>query len=324
MSHLTSQQRYTIFALLNNGFKQKDIALAIDKDPSVVSREISRNKDKRNGKYNHHLAQHKADLRKKAKPKFIRFTVEIKQLVDSLLSDYFSPEQICGRIKLLKGYIVSIETIYRYIWEDKRKGGCLYTYLRRNGRRYSKRGNYNDSRGTLKNQVSIDERPSIVDEKQRFGDLEIDTVIGKKHKGVLLTINDRCTGILWIRKLSSKEAESLADETIKALMPFKGLIHTITADNGKEFACHERIAKELGVNVYFAHPYHSWERGANENTNGLIRQFFPKGSDIENLSIERILIVQDRLNDRPRKRLGYLSPNEKYKNIINQKLALVG
>lgn len=175
----------------------------------------------------------------------------------------------------------------------------------------------------MKNQVSIDERPIIVDEKCRFGDLEIDTVIGKNHKGALLTINDRCTGQVWIRKLKGKEAGSLAEETIKVLMPFKEIIHTITADNGKEFACHELIARELNIDMYFAHPYHSWERGANENTNGLIRQFFPKGSDFETLSVERIQIVQDRLNDRPRKRLGFLSPNEKYREIINQQIAFV-
>lgn len=229
----------------------------------------------------------------------------MKLLVESLLKCYFSPEQICGRIKLLKGHIVSIETIYQFIWTDKKKGGALYTYLRRQGRKYRKRGGSKDNRGVLKNQVSIDDRPAIVDEKARFGDLEIDTVIGRNHKGVLLTINDRYTGLVWIRKLKSKESEALAREAIGALLSFKELICTMTADNGKEFAHHELIAFELDIDVYFAHPYHSWERGANENTNGLIRQFFPKGSDIENLSEERIKIVQDRLNDRPRKRLGY-------------------
>lgn len=324
MSHLTSEQRYTICVLLGQGYTQKDIAKAIDKDPSVISREIHRNKDKRNGQYNNSLAQRKADARKYTKRKFIHFTSEIKLFVRSLLENYYSPEQICGRIKLLKGYMVSIETIYRYIWSDKKKGGNLHTFLRRQGRRYRKRGSNKDSRGVLKNQVSIDQRPAIVDEKSRFGDLEIDTVIGKNHKGALLTINDRCTGLVWIRKLAGKEAKSLAAETIKALRPFKQRIHTITADNGKEFALHEQIANELEISVFFAHPYHSWERGANENTNGLIRQFFPKGTDIENLSEERIQIIQERLNDRPRKRLEYLSPNEKYKDIINQELALVG
>lgn len=180
--------------------------------------------------------------------------------------------------------MVSVETIYKYIWQDKKQGGILYTHLRHNGKRYRKRGAAKDSRGILRNQVSIDKRPLIVDQKTRFGELEIDTVIGKNHKGALLTINDRQTGLVWIRKLMDKEAESLAIETVNALLPFKDMIHRITADNGKEFALHERIAKELKVDVYFAHPYHSWERGANENTNGLIRQFFPKGADFESLN----------------------------------------
>lgn len=323
MSHLTSEQRYTIAAMYAQSYKQKEIAVAIGKDPSVVSRELKRNSDSRNGVYSRDLAQRKADKRKARKRKCIKFTPELKLLVDSLLQANYSPEQIKGRISLLKGVIVSPETIYKYIWQNKKQGGSLYTFLRHNGKRYRKRGAAKDNRGILRNQVSIDKRPDIVDQKSRFGDLEIDTVIGKNHKGALLTINDRRTGLVWIRKLKGKEAESLAVETVKALLPFKDMIHTITADNGKEFALHEMIAKELNVDVYFAHPYHSWERGANENTNGLIREFFPKGADFESLSVERIQIVEDNLNNRPRKRLEFHTPLEIFKQVTNQEIALV-
>ena len=146
----------------------------------------------------------------------------------------------------------------------------------------------------------------------RFGDLELDTVIGKNHKGALLTMNDRVTGLLWIRMLTGKEAAPLTEKAIETLMPYKHLIHTATADNGKEFAFHHRIADELEIDVYFAKPYHSWERGANENTNGLIRQYFPKGTDFESISEQQVKEVQDKLNNRPRKRLGYMSPNQKF------------
>ncbi len=149
--------------------------------------------------------------------------------------------------------------------------------------------------------MDIKLRPAIVDEKTRFGDLEIDTIIGKNHQGAMLTINDRVTGLVWIRKLQGKEAEPVAQKTIEALLPLKDLIHTITADNGKEFAHHQTIGQGLGVDVYFAKPYHSWERGANENTNGLIRQYFPKGTSFESVTDKDIEYVQNRLNNRPRK-----------------------
>ena len=180
-----------------------------------------------------------------------------------------------------------------------------------------------NGRGFIKNRIDIEMRPKIVDEKSRFGDLEIDTIIGRNHKGALLTINDRLTGIVWIRLLAGKEAEPLTRATIEALEPFKEQIHTITADNGKEFSMHETIANKLGIKVYFAKPYHSWERGANENTNGLIRQYFPKGTDFRNITNEQVMKVQDILNNRPRKRLDYMTPLEKYNSITNNEFDYV-
>ncbi len=315
---LTVEQRYTIFAMLQIGYKQKEIAQTIQVDKSTISRELRRNCDMRSGKYLVELAQRKANKRKVDKRHTELFTILMQRKVKKLLQRGFSPEQIVGRSKLEGKPIVSHETIYRWIWNDKHKGGDLYKYLRRQGRKYVKRGSKYAGRGFIPNRVDIDERPSIVENKERFGDLEIDTIIGKNHKGAILTINDRLTGRVWIRKLQGKEAVPVAKVTTWALRRIKDLIHTITADNGKEFAKHEEIAQKLEINFYLCKPYHSWERGANENTNGLIRQYIQKGTDFSEVTNKKIKQIENILNNRPRKRLGYLTPNEKFKQIINQ------
>ena len=182
--------------------------------------------------------------------------------------------------------------------------------MRHHGRKYRKRGAAKDSRGKIGDQVSIDERPEIVASKIRFGDLEMDTVLGKNHKGAILTINDRATKLCWIRILTSRESEPLAKQVIEALTPLQSIIQTITVDNGKEFALHKAITQQLKIPIYFAHPYHSWERGANENMNGLIRQYLPKGISFEGVTEAYVQQIQQQLNNRPRKSLGYLTPKE--------------
>ena len=324
MKHLTVEQRYTIWAMIQQGCKQKDIALAIGKDKSVVSRELKRNCDNRNREYRADLAQRKYENRQKNKPKHIRFTEEVKQYVDECLAKDYSPEQISGRAAVESRECVSHERIYQYVWKDKKAGGDLYTHLRHKGRRYRKRGNAKDSRGIIKDRVDISQRPEIVDQKQRLGDLEIDTMIGQNHKGALLTINDRVSSYVMIEKLNGKDAKELALKVIERLSSYKKRIHTITSDNGKEFAEHKMISSELKVDFFFAKPYHSWERGANENTNGLIRQYFPKKTSFENLSDQDIKRVEDILNNRPRKKLNFLTPNEfLLRNLYNQKVAFV-
>lgn len=317
--HITESQRYEISAYLKTGKTKIEIATLIGVHRSSVTRELKRNRDKRSGSYNPDLAQRKLELRMKNRTHSIRFTDIQKELVDVLILDHdYSPDQICKRMRLKGLPIVSHETIYQYIWEDKKKGGKgLYTHLRRKGRKYHKRGLNKSSRGIIKDRVDISLRPSVVDEKKRFGDLEIDTVIGKNHKGALLTINDRKTGLVWIHKLKGKEAGPLTQEAIKTLSPFSNLIKTMTADNGKEFSFHRQIADKLKINVYFAKPYHSWERGANENTNGLIRQYFPKGMDFSQITDKMVADVQNKLNERPRKRLGYQTPLESFKLLTN-------
>ena len=321
MSHLTEVQRYKIQALLEQKNTIKTIAEYLGKDKSVISREIKRNRDQRSKRYDAELAHRKYKKRLHEKPKHIRLTSSMKGMIDNLLLQDYSPEQIKGRMSILGKDMVSHERIYQYIWQNKKQGGELYKHLRRNGRKYRKRGWAKDSRGIIKNRVSIENRPAEVDEKKRFGDIEFDTIVGRNHKGALFTANDRCTMITWIAKLSDKDSISLYKAAVKKLMPFKSLLHTITSDNGKEFANHMAIAEDLNVDFYFAHPYHSWERGANENMNGLIRQYIPKGSSLENIDDEYIEMIQEKLNNRPRKKLGFLTPYE-YFLLLLQKNSL--
>lgn len=324
MKHLTVEQRYTISVMKKRNYSQKEIAKAIEKDKSVISRELKRNCDKRSGNYNSDLAQRKYEQRQKDKPKCIKFTKEIKSFVESWLDKDYSPEQIAGRAKLEGINCVSHERLYQHIWQDKKQGGKLHLHLRRKGRKYRKRGAAKDTRGIIRDRVDISQRPAIVEQKQRLGDLEIDTVIGQNHKGALLTINDRVSSMVWIAKLNGKNSEELAQKTVEILHPIKKLVHTITGDNGKEFAEHKTISQGLDIDFYFARPYHSWERGANENTNGLIRQYFTKGSSFESITDKEVANVQEILNNRPRKKLKFLTPNEYFFiNLSNQKVAFV-
>lgn len=319
MSHLTVEQRYTIAQMLGRGFTQTAIAKVIGKSKSVVCREIKRNRDQRSGQYRCCLAQRKYVERLRQKPKRAYFTEHIRLGVEARLKDKYSPEQIVGEFRVLGKPCVSAERIYQHVWRDKKKKGGLHLHLRNRGKRYRKRGNQKDSRGILKDRVSIDLRPAVVEEKSRFGDLEIDTIIGKNHQGAIVTINDRATGLLRMRKVERKEAELVKEAAIGLLAEFKPYLYTVTADNGKEFALHKQISQALEVDFYFAHPYHSWERGANENLNGLIRQYVPKSSSFGDLRDEHILFIQEELNNRPRKRFDYKSPNQ----MFHQKVAFV-
>jgi IS30 family transposase len=310
MAQLTLVQRCEIQIGLSLNQSYSHIGDTIDKDKSVVSREIKRNSDARNGEYRAQLAQEKATSRHAVKNKKEYFTSVNKKYVEKYLSEKFSPEQIVGRATLDGIRCVSHETIYQYIWKDKKANGKLYKFLRNKGKRYRKRGGTKDSRGLIVGRVDISQRPAIVDRWHRFGDLEIDLVIGKNHKQALLTINDRATGMLFMGKVSYKMAIEIEKKAVELLEDWKPLIHTITSDNGKEFGNHAKIAEQLNLSFYFAKPYHSWQRGANENLNGLVRQYFPKNHDFTTITNDQILYVQNELNNRPRKRLGYKSPNE--------------
>ena len=213
---------------------------------------------------------------------------------------------------------VSHEAIYQHIYADKRAGGTLHRALRCQKVRRKRYGG-RERRGTIPNQVSIDLRPAVVAERGRFGDWEGDLVIGAGQKQALVTLNERTSRYTLIAHVPKKTAQAVADAMISMLTPFAACVHTLTTDNGKEFAQHERIAKQLGADFFFAHPYASWERGANENMNGLIRQFFPKKMAFESITLGDIELAMHRLNHRPRKCLGFKTPHEVFMKQLHSR-----
>ncbi len=303
--HLTSEQRYQISALLQTGISQSQIARTIGVSKSTISRELARNRGKRG--YRPKQAHKLASTRKAVNSQ--KLTSFCWAYVEELLSRKYSPEQITGRLRYLKWEgVPSHERIYQYIYDDKKAGGGLYKHLRCQ-KTYRKRGYANqDRRGQIAERVDIEERPLVADNRERLGDFEGDTVIGKGHKGVLVTLVDRTTRETKIRVLPNRTASLVSQACIDMLAADKP--QSITFDNGKEFAQHQTIATALDTPIFFAKPYHSWERGTNENTNGLIRQFWPKSMAFDKLSADEVQAVEDNLNNRPRKVLGYQTPLE--------------
>jgi IS30 family transposase len=312
-TQLTQEQRYQIYAFLKAGFSQSVIAKEIGVHKSTVSRELSRNRGQRG--YRPKQANQLATSRRVLAKKHVKLSPGAIALIESLIIQDFSPEQVSGFLKRTSGLSVSHEAIYQHILKDKAHGGKLYQHLRHANKKRKKRYGSYDRRGQIIGRVSIDNRPAIVDAKKRIGDWEIDTVIGKNHKGALVTIVERQSKYTLIKRVVNKKADMVADATIDLLKPFKKRVCTITADNGKEFARHSLIAKDLKSLFFFAHPYHSWERGLNENTNGLIRQYFPKAMSFETITDDQIQFVMDQLNNRPRKTLGFKTPNEVFLGI---------
>ena len=321
-SHLNQSQRYALEAYLSVNKSRTEIAVLLEVSESTISRELKRNCDDRNNVYRAELAERKYQERIQNKAKICKLTNSVKEHIKEQLVMEHSPEQIYGYAKRNKINCVSHETIYKYIWTDKKAGGNLHGYLRNQGKRYRKRGACKDTRGLIPNRIPIDKRPGIVESKTRFGDLEIDTIIGKNHKGAIVTINDRTIGLLRMKKVSSKEAKHVRDATLDLLEELKPMIHTITSDNGKEFALHQEIASSLDIDFYFAKPYHSWQRGANENLNGLIRQYIPKKTNFDDVTDKYIKEIEEKLNNRPRKRFGYKNPNQQFVETLEQQTIL--
>jgi len=247
-----------------------------------------------------------------------RVSSETWDVVDAKLVETWSPEQISGHLKANGEPTVSHESIYQRIYANKRAGGALHHTLRCQKVR-KKRYDGRERRGTIPNQISIDLRPAIVAERARFGDWEADLVIGAGQKQALVTINERTSRYSLIAHVPFKTAQAVSDSMITLLMPFAANVHTLTTDNGKEFAQHERIAEALNADFFFAHPYCSWERGANENMNGLIRQFFPKKMRFDSITEKDIAFAMHRLNHRPRKCLGYKTPHEVFMNQLHSR-----
>jgi IS30 family transposase len=240
-------------------------------------------------------------------------------LVEHYIRQDFSPEQVSGFLDRDHELKISHKTIYKHIWSDKKTGGTLYKHLRHSNRKQRKRYGTKQRRGRIAGQVSIDLRPAIVDAKTRIGDWEIDTVTGKNSKGYLVTAVERKSKFALVKRVPDRQSDRVAKTVVQLLRPYKENVLTITADNGKEFSRHMRISKILKVDLYFAHPYHAWERGLNENTNGLLRQYFPKQMDFQKIDNKCIKHAMGRLNNRPRKTLGFATPNEVFFNDIKNK-----
>jgi IS30 family transposase len=310
--HLTQFERCQIYALLKSGKSIRFIAQQLTVSPSTISREIKRNQGKRDYRYQQadkksvnrrYLASSK---KRKLLPEIIdkiKFNLKLTQA---------SPVQISGYLLKNDGIKISPESIYRLIWDDKNKGGNLYLHLRHKAKRYNKRGSKKAGRGLIPNRVDIDQRPIIVEQKTRIGDFELDTIVGANHKGAIVSIVDRCSKYAMLELVPQGTKEAVRDAIIKRLTPYKSNTHTLTSDNGKEFADHEKISKELDALFFFAKPYHSWERGLNEHTNGLVRQYFPKGTDFTILTQEQVADVEQRLNNRPRLILKFETPSERF------------
>jgi len=305
-SQLTRERRYQIYALKRAGQNQTQIALVIGCHKSTISRELRRNcgaKGYRPQQADEMAFDRQCDAYRS------RIAWQTWQQVEQLLRQDWSPEQIAGRLKLEQRPTVSHECIYLYIYAEKRRGGTLHQHLRSQKKQRKRYSGY-VRRGQIPNRISIDKRPQIVARKGRFGDWEADTIVGARHKGGILSLVERKSKLTRLRKLATKTAAEMKHNSIALLAPLAAKVHTITVDNGKEFCEHELIAAALQARVYFAHPYASWERGLNENTNGLVRQYFPKKYHFARITDKDVQQVEDLLNNRPRKTLGYRTPNE--------------
>ena len=312
---LTLDQRYEIYGLIQANFSETEIAKRLSVHKTTIYRELTRNTGQRG--YRPKQAHQKSAERKKLARKHVRFTEAVKQRVEFFLKQDWCPEQISGHLANKEQIHISHEMIYPHIWADKRNGGTLFKHLRCSHKKRRKRYGSKYRRGIIKNRVSIDERPAIVDQKKRIGDWEIDTIIGKNHKGALVTAVERKTQFTCIEHVFNKSADMVTRALVNMLSPFKDRVLTITCDNGKEFAFHEHIAALLDADVYFAHPYQAWERGLNENINGLIRQYFPKNFDFRIIKKNDTSFVEKRLNQRPRKSLEFDSPFECFFNSFS-------
>ncbi|MCJ7776022.1 MAG: IS30 family transposase [Desulfobulbaceae bacterium] len=303
-TQLTQEQRYQIYALLKMEHSQTKVATVIGVHKSTISREVHRNCGKRG--YRPKQA-HCLSLKRRRNTVTKRITAETWARIDEKLQQDWSPEQVSGWLKKNTEVEVSHEWIYQHIYMDKRSGGDLYKHLRCQKKRRKRIGDY-DRRGKIPNQVSIEDRPEIVEKRERIGDWEGDTIIGAGRQGAIVTLVERKSRFTLLKQVANRTAAVVEDAILDLLKPYQVATHTITFDNGKEFANHQSISEKLKSDVYFAHPYASWERGTNENTNGLIRQYFPKGSDFSSFSDRQISFVMERLNARPRKCLDFQAP----------------
>ena len=319
--HLTEEERYHIDDLRREGFNQAKIALQLGRSPSTLSRELRRNHGKH--RWRPRQAQLKAVDRLVARGK--NNAKKISEVAwqyaeKHLTEDQWSPEQISGRLELEGMKTISHETIYQRILQDKNAGGALYIHLRCKKKRKKRYGSARSARGVIVNRVDIDQRPSIVESRERTGDWEGDTIIGSHDGGaVIASMVERKSRFTVLAKSKNKTAVEVTKNINQQMLPIADLVYTVTLDNGKEFSLHETMAARLNAKIYFAKPYHSWERGLNENTNGLVRQYFPKKIPFDSITNDELQRVAKKLNDRPRKCLNYRTPYEVFSKSCERK-----
>ena len=311
--HLSLEERYYIELSIKKEMTDEEIATDLKRSQSTVSREIDRNSGDRG--YRHKQAHEKAMVRHSDKPKAIKMTKPIQSYIEHHIREDGSPEQVTGRLKKENVARIHHETIYQHILSDMHNGGDLHTHLRHQNKTYRKRYGTARTGHGIANRTDIDERPDIVNARGRIGDWEGDTMIGKHHKGVLVTLDERKSKLRLSLPVCRKAARDVTDAIINLFKPIKRHVKTITFDNGKEFAFHEEISTAIQCDSYFAKPYHSWERGQNENANGLLRQYFPKSMVMSKVTKKQVCAAVEKLNSRPRKCLGYKTPYEVFEEL---------
>lgn len=307
---LTSEERYALSTLKKQGLGPTAIAQALGRHRSTIYREIERNRRK-DGGYRWYTAGEKARGRRSRSRRNQRFSAADWELVESWLREDLSPDQVSGWLRRFRMLHISHETIYRYIWANKRRGGTLHRHLRGAQKKRRKRYGRYDSRGRLAGKRMISERPPGAENRSRVGHLEGDTVLGT-DKHCIATLVDRKTGYVMIGKLKARTVAELNRAAIQLINNAARRTRSVTVDNGTEFHGYKTIEAATGADFFFATPHHSWERGTNENTNGLIRQYAPKRTSLAHLTQRDCDSIAEKLNNRPRKRLGYRTPKECY------------
>lgn len=296
-------------ALRRQGCCAAQIARQLGRHRSTIGRELRRNASRWGGWYRPGVAIENTNGRRSRSRRNQRFTPTDLRLVEVLLRRRWSPEQIAGRLRATHRLSISHETIYRYIWNDLRRGGTLHQHLRGARKQRRKRYGAYDSRGRLAGKRHISERPRSIETRRHLGHWEIDTLMGT-GPDCLVSVVERKTGYVLIGKLEARTQAALTQRTVRLTRPHAPRVRTITADNGTEFHDYTSIERATGVRFYFATPHHAWERGTSENTNGLIRQYVPKGTSMAALTQRDCERIAATLNRRPRKRLNYQTPQE--------------
>jgi IS30 family transposase len=308
---LSTEERYELAAMRRQHLGMAAIAEHLGRHRSTLYREVKRNQSVHDGSYRPSHAVEKASGRQHRSRRNWRYGPAAFVPIETLIRQEFSPEQIVGRRTLEGQTVMSHETIYRWLWRDKRCGGTLWRHLRGARKQRRKRYGRYDSRGRLAGKKLIEQRPAVVTGRGRIGDWEMDTVHGRGNACVV-TVVERKTGLVRIGPIQRATKELTLDRTVKLLWAERQRVKTITADNGTEFHNYRELENILGTRVYFATPHHAWERGTNENTNGLIRQYLPKGANLSRLTQRQCSRIAEQLNNRPRLRLGFKTPNEAY------------